>query len=84
MVSIMVMADGASADAGAFQLKERVSATQLRDQHFGAQLLERLRWALEDAERAQRGSAGSAGARWRFERSPHRDDRPPPSSVPAR
>jgi hypothetical protein len=54
----MVVADGDSADAGAFKLKERVSATQLRDQHFGAQLLERLRWALEDAERAERGSAG--------------------------
>jgi hypothetical protein len=54
----MVVADGDSADAGAFKLKERVSTTQLRDQHFGAQLLERLRWALEDAERAEHGSAG--------------------------
>jgi hypothetical protein len=75
VVSIMVVADGDSADAGAFTLKERVSATQLRDPHLAAQLLERLRWALENAERADRGSAESAGAPWRLERSPHRPER---------
>jgi hypothetical protein len=57
MPTVMIAIDDETAVAGAFQLKERVRARDLRDEHFGAQLLERMRWALEDAERAERRTA---------------------------
>jgi hypothetical protein len=40
-----------------FKLLERVSARDMRDEHIRAQLLERIGWAVEDAEREERGSA---------------------------
>jgi hypothetical protein len=33
---------------------ERLTAVQLHDAHFAAQLVERLRWAAEEAEHAER------------------------------
>jgi hypothetical protein len=33
---------------------ERVAAEFLDSPHYGSQLLERMRWALEDAENAER------------------------------
>jgi hypothetical protein len=52
MPSIMIVADTADgADAAVF-LTERVSTVQLDDAHFAAQLVERLKWAGADAERA--------------------------------
>jgi len=55
-----------SDDRRTFQLKERLASSDVRDPHVAAQLIERLGWALveaEDAERAagarRRGAAGS-------------------------
>jgi hypothetical protein len=37
-------------DQLAFQLKERVSASDVDNPHFSSQLIERIGWALADAE----------------------------------
>ena len=52
MPSILIVPDTDSGDETArFKLRERVSARDLRDEHISAQLLERIGWAVEDAER---------------------------------
>jgi hypothetical protein len=55
VASIIVVAD---IDAAGFLLKERVSAPLLGDPHFSSQLIERIGWALADAEEAERASDG--------------------------
>ena len=37
-------------DRRTFQLKERVTSSDARDPHVAAQLIERIGWALADAE----------------------------------
>jgi hypothetical protein len=44
----IVVADTANGDAAVF-LAERLTTAQLDDAHFAAQLVERLKWAGEDA-----------------------------------
>jgi hypothetical protein len=56
MPKIMVVADNAGGDAIVF-LAERLMTVQLDDAHFAAQLVERLKWAGEDAEHAERKTA---------------------------
>jgi hypothetical protein len=66
MASVIIVADpeadrpGAfNSDRRAFQLKERVTSSDLRDPHLAAQLIERIGWALTDAEDAEsRRAAG--------------------------
>lgn len=41
-------------------LSERVNATDFESSHFGVQLLQRLRWAVEDAEETDRQGLGLA------------------------
>jgi thioesterase domain-containing protein len=53
MPNIMVVADTANGSDAVF-LAERLMTAQLDDAHFAAQLLERLKWAGEDAEQAER------------------------------
>ena len=54
MPNIMVVADtGNGGDAVVF-LAERLMTVQLDDAHFAGQLVERLKWAAEDAEHAER------------------------------
>ena len=48
-----------SRDRRAFQLKERMSASDLSDPHIAAQLIERIGWALTDAEDAERAAGAS-------------------------
>jgi hypothetical protein len=55
-------ADEASAfshDRRSFQLKERVTASDLSDPHVTAQLIQRIGWALADAEIAERAAGRS-------------------------
>lgn len=40
-------------DRRAFQLKERVTSSDVSDPHVAAQLVERIGWALADAEDAE-------------------------------
>jgi hypothetical protein len=53
MPSIMVVAHTASGGEAAVFLAERLTSVQLDDAHFAAQLIERLKWAGEDAEHAE-------------------------------
>ena len=56
MPNMMVVADrGNGADA--VFLAERLITAQLDDAHFAAQLVERLKWAADDAEQAERIAA---------------------------
>jgi len=58
--SIIVVADTETEDRTSrddrrtFQLKARVSASHVGNPHFSAQLIERIGWALADAEEAER------------------------------
>jgi hypothetical protein len=53
VASIILVAESDARDASAFLFKERVSAPLLGDPHFSAQLIERMGWALADAEQAE-------------------------------
>jgi hypothetical protein len=56
MPSILIVPDTGSGEAvERFKLMERVCAEDLRDEHIRAQLLERIGWAVEDAEAEERG-----------------------------
>ena len=57
MPNIMVVADTANGGDATVFLAERLMTVQLDDAHFAAQLDERLKWAGEDAEHAERGTA---------------------------
>jgi hypothetical protein len=57
MPSIMVVAPTANGGEAAVFLAERLTTVQLDDAHFAAQLVERLKWAGEDAEHAEREAA---------------------------
>jgi hypothetical protein len=46
-------------DRRTFQLKERVSASDVNNAHFSAQLMERIGWALADAEAAEQAGKTS-------------------------
>ena len=70
MPSIIVVADledqaASKEDPRAFRLKERVTAANVENAHFSSQLIERIGWALIEAEAAERESSrGSGGWRW--------------------
>jgi hypothetical protein len=55
MPQIIVAADrGAAFGEGAVTLREWVSVADFESQHFANQLVERLGWAVEDADHAER------------------------------
>jgi hypothetical protein len=55
MPSILIVPETGSGEATErFKLSERVSVADLRDEHIREQLLERIGWAVEDAEREER------------------------------
>ena len=69
MPQIIVTADcGATFGAGAVTLRERVNVADFESQHFATQLVERLGWAVEDADRAEQLPAAA-------ERLPPTEDR---------
>ncbi len=54
MPQIIVAADhGAAFGEGAVTLRETVNVADFESQHFAAQLVERLGWAVEDANRVE-------------------------------
>jgi hypothetical protein len=54
MPQIIVTADrGAALGDGAVTLRERVNVADFESGHFATQLVERLGWAVEDADRAE-------------------------------
>ncbi len=54
MPQIIVAADrGAAFGEGAVTFRERINVADFESEHFAAQLVERLGWAVEDADRAE-------------------------------
>jgi hypothetical protein len=71
-----------SHDRRSFQLKERVTSSDLSDPHVAAQLIERIGWALADAEDAERArhrqpAVTSGGWRARSSGASRSPERPP-------
>jgi len=58
MPTVIVVADTVNEDA--VFLTERLTTAQLDDAHFAAQLVERLKWAGQDAEQAERATIGAS------------------------
>lgn len=61
MPTVIVVADSEAVetrasghDRRAFNLKERVTSLDVSDPHVASQLIERIGWALADAEEAER------------------------------
>jgi len=55
MPQIMVVADQeAGFGEGAVTLRERVNVSDFESEHFATQLVERLGWAVEDADHVER------------------------------
>jgi hypothetical protein len=55
MPQIIVTADpGAAFGEGAVTLMERVNVADFESEHFATQLVERLGWAVEDADEVER------------------------------
>ena len=55
MPQIIVTADaGAAFGEGAVTLRERVNVEDFESRHFATQLVERIGWAVEDADQAER------------------------------
>ena len=54
MARIMVMTDPTRRPDAPVLLDERVCSVHLSDDHSAAQLIERLGWAITDAEEAER------------------------------
>ena len=50
MPQIVITTDDAAADPGRVLLKERVAPSDLESDHFSAQLVERVGWAVVDAD----------------------------------
>jgi hypothetical protein len=61
MARIIVMADPTERRDAPILLDERVCSAHITDNHSAAQLIERLGWAITDAENTER--AARAGAR---------------------
>jgi hypothetical protein len=61
MARIIVMADRVPRDAPAVLLDESVEPVHLATGHAAMQLIERLGWAISDAEDAERASARRRG-----------------------
>jgi hypothetical protein len=64
--SVIVVAESDTDDPGAFshdrpsfQLKERLTSSDLSDPHLAAQLIQRIGWALADAEDAEQAPSRS-------------------------
>lgn len=63
MPQIIVAADrGAGFGRGAVTFRERVNVADFQSEHFAAQLVERLGWAVEDADIAERAREEPAEA----------------------
>jgi hypothetical protein len=62
MPQIIVTADrGAAFGEGAVTLRERVSVADFESQHFATQLVERLGWAVQDADHEEQLSGPADG-----------------------
>jgi hypothetical protein len=58
MTEIIVVADTDAREDANVVWRERVSPGELGSEHFAAQLVERLGWALSDADEIEHPSSG--------------------------
>jgi hypothetical protein len=58
MPRIIVMSEPSTEREGAITLDERVTSTNLRSGHDSAQLIERVGWAVHDADEVEREEGG--------------------------
>jgi hypothetical protein len=58
--TILVTTDGPRTGDAAVLLRERILLTDLQSEYFAAQLIERVGWALVDAEAAENTPAEAA------------------------
>ena len=64
MPSILIVPEsGDDAVVERFKLREHVSASDMEDAHICAQLLQRIGWAVEDAEREEAGARSRSASR---------------------
>lgn len=62
MARIIVTADPSEGDGAPVVFEERVYPVHLASDHSAAQLIERLAWAVGDAERSERAAHESVAA----------------------
>ncbi len=62
MARIIVVADSLGEPVGPTIYEERVGALLLQSAHASAQLLERIAWAVADAEEAEKAGASGPSA----------------------
>jgi len=55
MPQILVVTDSAVQDASTVVYRERISTTDLESDHFSGQLVERVGWAVVDADQIEHG-----------------------------
>jgi hypothetical protein len=53
MAQILIVADPPGKDAGTVVYRERIASTDLESNHFSGQLVERVGWAVRDADRLE-------------------------------
>jgi hypothetical protein len=58
MPRIIVMSESSTEREGAITLDERVVSADMRSGHHAAQLIERVGWAVQDADDAERDEVG--------------------------
>ncbi len=53
MAQILIVADPSGEEASTVVYRERIAATDLESNHFSGQLVERVGWAVRDADRLE-------------------------------
>lgn len=54
MTQILIVADSPAEAAGTVVYRERIASTDLESNHFSGQLVERVGWAVRDADQLER------------------------------
>lgn len=63
MPQILVEADRRADDGSTIVYRERIELSDLESDHFSGQLVERVGWAVLDADELERSGAGEPGPR---------------------
>jgi hypothetical protein len=61
MPQILVVTDPPEESSGTVVYRERIALTDLESEHFSGQLVERVGWAVLDADELEAGDKRSAG-----------------------
>lgn len=62
MAQILVVTNNLEQAPGTVVYRERIAPTDLESDHFSGQLVERVGWAVLDADRLERDASGDARA----------------------